>query len=123
MDPRLEQALQASQNGQVFQDHLKLIQIKVKNKMIFGYEGGLFTANPELITFISTMRGIYNDFVAIDNNNIPVTIKDPSDFLNEATNTYTQAANGLQKDYHHLSNLRDLRSVVNKITGDDESDD
>jgi hypothetical protein len=76
---------------------------KALSRMVMAYNGHLFLANAETITYVSCMKDKEN-FVILDNNQNPTLINDPADFLDKLTrknqevlNSYLQAYKNFEK--------------------------
>ena len=70
---------------------------KAHSRQVLAYNGNLFSADPQTICLVRTLKETHSTFFILDTNNNPVEIKDADDFLNrliarnqEALNTYHQ---------------------------------
>tara|TARA_Y100001937_G_scaffold183_1_gene204 strand:- start:3474 stop:3821 length:348 start_codon:yes stop_codon:yes gene_type:complete len=87
---------------------------RANNKLIFAYEGGLFTANPETILF-AKQHDTDRDLVLLDNNDSPIKIINTKEFINKAESCYYEAMN----EYHSIhEDLKKQRSIKKLMSND-----
>lgn len=113
MDERFEKALESinlmttiSNQKQVFFEEFQQATVHYQN-------GGVFSAQPELITFVKSVvdMGYDGEFVLVDKNNNPIQIDNIKMFLTDILDKYTSAAN----EYYTKSQQVKTRSI-DKLT-------
>lgn len=116
MDQRLKEALEFSQFRTTLQVLKTNLKNKAENQMTVSFKGGLFRADQTLIGFVSGLKlqGI-NQYVILDQNEIPIQIEDIEEFFDILIGANKQAMNQWYAEY---SQLRTSRNVV-KLTGVD----
>ena len=85
---------------------------RAKNKLVFAYEGGLFTATPDLILF-AKLHDTERDLILIDNNDTPVKIIDTVEFISKAETGYYEAMNEYHLFYEELKKQRTVKKLLN----------
>ena len=86
---------------------------RAKNKLIFAFEGGLFTANPSTILFVK-MHDETRDLILIDNNDTPIKIVDKDNFLSKAESCYYEAMNEYHLLYEDLKKQRTVKKLIDE---------
>ena len=86
---------------------------RAKNKLVFAYEGGLFTATPELILF-AKLHDTQRDLILLDNNNTPVKIIDTEKFISKAETGYYEAMNEYHLFYEELKKQRTVKKLIDE---------
>lgn len=116
MDERLSKALEFANYSVTINNQKKLLKEKFHEDMIFFIQGSQFTINRELLNFVNLLveRGNTEDTVLIDDNGIPVLIKDLEDFLVNIFDQYFQSANEYHEKYVELSKKRSVEKLVNE---------
>lgn len=114
MDERLEKAIQTANYMATLNTQKKLAYEEFTQNLIHYHSGSSFTATRELINFVKTLMDIgYNDFVLLDDNNNPVEITNPKEFLDALLGVYIQATNGYVGVYNSLKKKRRVEDLVN----------
>ena len=80
---------------------------------MFAYEGGLFTATPELILF-AKLHDTQRDLILLDNNNTPVKIIDAEKFISKAETGYYEAMNEYHLFYEELKKQRTVKKLIDE---------
>ena len=86
---------------------------RAKNKLIFAYEGGLFTADPDTILF-AKMHDTQRDLILIDNNDNPVKINEIDKFIAKAESSYYEAMNEYHLLYQDLKKQRTVKKLIDE---------
>ena len=114
MDERLQKALEFS-NFLETQNNQKRIFLKQYNDNLIHYTGGhKFTASTKLINLLSVL--IDNDqeqVVVLDDNEVPVTINNPKEFMQEIVGVYVFASRKYAKDYNDIKSNRSVEGLTN----------
>jgi len=113
MDKRLEQALDFSNFRMILTTRQENLKMLMNNKLTLSYGGGLFKVDKELFSFVGMLRlnGI-NEFILIDENDIPIKIEDLSEFAEEMIVKYESALTQYYNSYQKLSEAREIRKVI-----------
>lgn len=113
MDERLEKAFQTANYLNTLGNQKKIALEKFNQSLIYYSNGGAFTANQELISFIKVLIDTKNkSAVIIDDNRIPVEINNLELFLESIISTYTEATNEYIKTYSSLKTKRRVEDLV-----------
>ena len=87
---------------------------RANNKLIFAYQGGLFTADAQSILF-AKQHDPNRDLIMLDNNNSPIKITDIKEFISKADSCYYEAMN----EYHSVHESLKKQRSVKKLMGND----
>lgn len=92
-----------------------------EQRLSFAYEGGLFRADPQTLTYIETWCR-WNQFQAADDKkqlplvvkdlyDNPVLIKDPDDFCIKLVERHTEVMNDWYNEYTEIKNKRRVEDL------------
>ena len=84
------------------------------NKLIFAYQGGLFTADANTILF-AKQHDPERDLIMLDNNESPIKISNLQEFISKAESCYYEAMN----EYHSVHETLKKQRSVKKLMGND----
>ena len=113
MDERLEKALDFGNYSVTLNNQKRLLKEKFYDDCIMYQNGGRFTLSRE---FLSYLNGINKrTTVIIDDNDIPVEIKDLEEFCDDASNQYADAANQYFKAYKEMIANRKPGALVGYV--------
>jgi hypothetical protein len=114
MDERLEKALEFSNYMVTLNNQKRVLREKFREKTVFYYGGGQFTVSKDLITFVNMLveRDNTEDIVLVDDNELPIMVKDLEEFLSDTIDTYFSAANQYHADYKTLILNRSVSKLV-----------
>ena len=117
MDERLKKALEVSNYTKTLSDQRRILQEQFKENSIYFYNGCQFSIDIELINYASMLvnKNITTDVIFLDDNEIPVAIKDLLDFLDQIQDQYFQALNKYHTEYNKLKSNR----TIGKLVGDE----
>ncbi len=116
MDDQLKEALDFANFRQAFSIQQKILKEKTQAKLTYGFNGGIFKINRELISFVQTLldKGRNTGVVLLDQNENPILIEDLSKFQDDildryftTTNEYLEASQKLKKS-RSVEKLLDL---------------
>ena len=101
MDERLSMALEFANYRQTLSIQRKTLKEKINAKLTYGYAGGLFKINRELIVFVQMLidQGRTENVPLIDENGNPVLIADLQIFKDEIIDRYFTATYEYYEDY------------------------
>lgn len=114
MDERLQKALNSANFMITFNNQKELIRQTFKENCLYHENGHRFTVNRELINFLSTVlsKGVTEEFVILDDMEIPYMILDVDQFLDKIFNIYIESSNSYLRDYSKLKSSRSLTKMV-----------
>ena len=87
---------------------------RANNKLIFAYQGGLFTADANTILF-AKQHDPERDLIMLDNNESPIKISNLQEFISKAESCYYEAMN----EYHSVHETLKKQRSVKKLMGND----
>ena len=87
---------------------------RANNKLIFAYQGGLFTADANTILF-AKQHDPERDLIMLDNNESPIKISNVPEFISKAESCYYEAMN----EYHSVHETLKKQRSVKKLMGND----
>lgn len=73
---------------------------------LFHYNGGLFSADPNFISWINVLLEENETAIVLDISDVPVEITDISDFKKKALQAYHEATNLYFEEYNKLLKMR-----------------
>ena len=112
MDDRLQKALEFSKYRVSLFNRKEDLKIKLKSMLTYAHNGGVFTIDQSLITFVDLLSKQGRDtIILIDTNGNPIEIKEPAEFLAEIFSRYFEATNLYHSEYTKLKAARSVRSV------------
>jgi len=114
MDERLEKALEYSNLRIILSTRQENLKVLMDNKLKLQYGGGIFKVDRELLSFLGLL--LFNEnknVILIDLNDTPILIEDIEDFCKKAADKYDKALSQYYESYQKLSEMRDIRKVVN----------
>lgn len=114
MDKRLEKALEFSNFRIILSTRQENLKILMENKLKLHYGGGIFRADRELLSFLGLLLlNENNNIILVDLNDNPILIEDLKDFTKKASSQYDKALKQYYDSYQKLSEMKDIRKVVN----------
>jgi hypothetical protein len=113
MDDNLRKAFEISNFMSVMADQKRILIEEFNQNTKYFFNGAVFTANKELINFVKTMIDMdQQSIVLIDDNNTPVDVVDPNEFLKELLNVYNFAVNSYFNKFQKLKSSRSVESLL-----------
>jgi hypothetical protein len=115
MDDRLSKALEFSNYRQTLAIQRKTLKEKTDAKLTYGYNGGLFKIDRELIVFLElliTSNRIEN-IPILDSNENPILITDVIHFKNEIVDRYFTAVFEYYGEYQKIKLSRTVETLIN----------
>ena len=114
MDKRLEQALEHSNFRLILAARQENLKVLLRNRLLLTYDNGLFRIDSNMITLVKSLIDTgEKEFVFIDSNDIPILIKDLTDFWNKIIERYKDAYMKYYNSYLKLEEAREIRKVIN----------
>jgi hypothetical protein len=114
MDELLKKALDVSSYRTSFELQKKTIKEKLEAKLTFGYNGGLFKIDSDLICFIDFLirHGRESNVPILDSNNNPILIENINNFKIEILDRYFSGCNSYFEDLEKLKKNRSVEKLV-----------
>lgn len=113
MDERLKKALDFANFRVSLQNQKETLKLKLKEHLTYSTNGGTFSINPELISFVAILKERSEEGILLDQNEIPIHIENLEDFLDEILSRYMNATNNYYDEYEKLKKSRNVGKVVN----------
>lgn len=116
MDERLQKALDFSNYQQTFSIQRKTLKEKIEAKLTYGFNGGIFYIDQNLLTFVDTIcnKGRTSGVVLLDKNNNPILIENLESFRDEIFSRYFESTNEYYENYQALKKSRSVESLLEK---------
>lgn len=115
MDERLEKALDISNYMVTLNNQKRLLKEKFYENLLYFDSGSQFIVTQQLITFVKLLieSGYNMNIVLIDDNDIPVKIKNLESFYENILDVYFKAANDYVNEYEKIRKSRTVEKLVN----------
>lgn len=112
-DDRLKHAVDFANYNLTLQRQRENLKARMENDIKVTHNGGTFTVDRDIITFIGLMmyRGD-RETVVLDDNRVPVHVDSLREFFAKITEAYTGALTRYYKEYTALREARDVEGVV-----------
>lgn len=114
MDDRLQAALDFSNFRQAFSIQQKILKEKIQAKLTYGYNGGIFYIDRELICFVQMLidKQRTTSVVLLDTNNNPIIVDDLTKFQDEIMDRYFTATNEYFEDFQRIKKSRSVEKLL-----------
>jgi len=113
MEERLEKALEFANYRQTLNNQLHKLKIRAEGLLIYSKNGGNFTINHELISFLDYLvRTEIIEVALLDDNRVPVQISDVPLFLKEITIRYFEVTNDYLREYKEIRKARNVKTIL-----------
>ncbi|NBP58664.1 hypothetical protein EBU71_19415 [bacterium] len=114
MDTLLKQALDFSNYKQSLAIQRKALKEKIDARLTFGYNGGIFKIDRNLISFVQFLIGQerVNDVVLLDSNENPILVSDLAAFRDEILDRYFTSTNEYYQEYEKIRKSRSVEKLV-----------
>ena len=111
MDARLQEAITHANYRQTLAIERQRLKDQALSELVFAYNGGLFTANKELIAFVNAIKE-YGSATILDDNDYPVAVDDLEEFNAKVISTYFESTNRYLADYEQIRQKRSAAKLV-----------
>lgn len=114
MDEFLQKALEFSNYNQSLSIQKKVLTEKFESKITFGYGGGIFKIDRNLICFVKFLidEGRTDNVVLLDSNDNPVMVSNLVDFKEQILDRYFSAVNEKYAEFEKIKKSRTIESLV-----------
>jgi hypothetical protein len=113
MDEKLEKALKFANFTRTFEDQKSLIKEAYFESMIHYTQGGQFTINQTLLTFVNLLLQKQDSAIIVDDNNNPIQIEKLEEFYDDIVSKYFEASNIYYSKVQSLKSNRSVEKLVN----------
>lgn len=112
MDEKLSKALEFANYTRTFEDQRRLLKEKYFDSLVHYKNGGQFTVDKTLMTFVSILLEKQSGAILIDDNNNPINIDDLKEFNDAIFDMYFQSSNKYYTSLHELKSKRSIEKLV-----------
>jgi hypothetical protein len=113
MDERLQKALEFSNYTITLNNQKKNIKNRIRQLQTVHYNNGVFFADQETISFVSTLIGLKHKRAVIqDKKENPISITKLSEFLEKLVDAYTSAMTEYENEYEKLKKARNIKKIM-----------
>ena len=114
MEEQLKKALDFSNYRQTFSIQRKTLKEKVDSKLTYGFGGGIFKIDRELIVFVGFLleKNRTSGVVLLDINENPVLVDDLEKFQEEILDRYFTVTNEYFEEYQTLKKSRSVDKLI-----------
>ena len=114
MDERIEKAFQTANFMATLSNLRKTALEEYQQSLVYYFQGSSFTVTRELIVFVHTLTELgYEESIILDDNNIPLNVKNLKEFLDNLREVYTFATNTYLSKYGSIKIKRKVEDLVN----------
>jgi hypothetical protein len=112
MDKRLSDALAFANYRLTLQIQLQNIDARVQSALLLSYQGAIFKATQELITFVGIKIQTNSDLLVEDQSSNVISITNAQEFLDRLIQTYDSAMKLKQEEQVRLKSARTTAKIV-----------
>lgn len=114
MHDHLKKALEFANYQQTFSIQRRLLKEKIQAKLTYGFNGGFFTIDRDLLTFVEILctKGRTTGVVILDSNENPILIEDLEVFRDEIFSRYFESTYEYFESYQALKKSRSVDKLL-----------
>ena len=114
MQEQLKQALEFANYKQTFSIQRKILKEKVEAKLTYGFNGGIFYIDRNLLTFVEMLcnKGRTVGVVLLDTNENPILIENLEEFRDDILSRYFEVTNEYFEQYQTLKKSRSVEKLL-----------
>lgn len=114
MTIEIDKAFEIANLMKVVANQKSLLKEEFEQASLYFYNGSVFVANQELISFLYAIKSIVktNTYIIIDSNGLPVEIADLEKFLDDVVSCHAQATNSYLAAYQKIKNNKSINSIL-----------
>ncbi len=114
MQEQLKKALEFANYKQTFSIQRKTLKEKVDAKLTYGFNGGLFRIDRNLLTFVEILcnNERTTGVVLLDSNDNPVLVEDLLAFKDDIFSRYFEVTNEYFEQYQALKKSRSVEKLI-----------
>lgn len=117
MEEKIKKAFEIADVLTVISNQKILLKEEYLQKLWYYYDGSMFFISKEFISFIKLLIDCNQifDVVLIDNNDIPVIIKDLKLFFDDVLSKYIESSNEYYTKYNQLIKTKKIESIIDLV--------
>ena len=114
MQEEFKKALDFSNYRQTFAIQRKTLKEKIDAKLTYGYNGGIFKIDRELLNFVEMLiyKGRSENVVILDVNENPILVENLVDFREEIFDRYFSATFEYHEEYQKIKKARSVEKLL-----------
>ena len=113
MEDRLSKALEFANYRATLNNQLKRVKVRAEGMLMCSKNGGNFTINQQLISFLDYLNRLgLTETTLLDDNNSPVHINDLQIFLKDITTRYFEVTNDYLGEYQAIRQSRNVKTIL-----------
>ena len=114
MDAQLKAVLDFANYQQTFSIHKKILKERTAAKLMYGFSGGLFAIDRNLLTFVEMLcaKGRVSGIVLLDSNENPILIENLEVFRDEIFGRYFEATNEYFQEFDKIKKSRSVEKLI-----------
>jgi hypothetical protein len=114
MDDALKKALDFAKYRQTYSIQQKVLKENINARLTYGYNGGIFKINRELIVFVQMLldQGRSDNVPLLDLNTRPILIDDLGKFRDEIFDRYFSSTLEYYEEYEALKKKRSVEKLL-----------
>lgn len=113
MDERLSNALEFANYSHTLFNQKKLAHQKFIDSCVHYHNAGKFTITQELVAVcLSHVSVSRHSFVLLDDNNVPIQVTDPGQFLKTIQEKYSNALADYYTEYQKIIAAKKVQGIV-----------
>jgi hypothetical protein len=114
MHEQLKKALEFANYQQTFSIQRRMLKEKIEAKLTYGYNGGFFHIDRNLLTFVEVLcnKGRTTGAVILDSNENPILIDDLETFRDEIFSRYFESTYEYFESYQLLKKSRSVEKLL-----------
>jgi hypothetical protein len=114
MEEQLKSALDFANYRKTFSIQRKTLKEKIEAKLTYGFNGGIFKIDRELISFVQTVlnKQRITGVVLLDQNENPILVDDLQSFQDEILDRYFTSTLEYYDRYQELKKSRSVEKLV-----------
>jgi hypothetical protein len=114
MEDQFQKALEFANHKQTFSIQRKTLKEKINAKLTYGYNGGIFKIDRNLISFMQMLvdQGRLEGVAVIDDNENPILIDNVTEFRDEIMDRYFSSSIEYLNAYNQLKKTRTVEKLL-----------
>ena len=116
MDKQLEEALDFANYQQTFSIQKKVLKERISAKLTYGFNGGLFRIDRNLLTFVDMLcaKDRISGVILLDANENPVLVEDLNEFSEEIFRRYFEVTNEYFEQHQKIKKSRSVEKLISQ---------
>lgn len=116
MDKQLKEALDFANYQQTFSIQKKVLKERMMAKLTYGFNGGLFRIDRNLLTFVDMLctKDRTSGVILLDANENPVLVEDLNEFSEEIFRRYFEVTNEYFEQNQKIKKSRSVEKLISQ---------